>query len=104
MFKSIARTHEASLFIVTAAFRKPRPFPHIFDRTPLDRTPRSLTDTSLGLVSQNLEDTTVLARYVCNTNHQRQLTKVLINVVLSSLVHVDAFHHFVHLTFILRKR
>lgn len=38
MFKSIARTHEAPLFIVTAAFRKPRPFSHIFDTT-LARSP-----------------------------------------------------------------
>lgn len=41
MFKSIARTHEAPLFIVTAAFRKPRPFISYFRSHPLfERTPR----------------------------------------------------------------
>lgn len=46
MFKSIARTHEAPLFIVAAAFRKPSPFSHIFHATLLDRIPRSLIDAS----------------------------------------------------------
>lgn len=46
MFKSIARTHEAALFIVSAAFRKPRPFSHIFDATPRVRTLRKLENAS----------------------------------------------------------
>lgn len=67
MFKSIARTHEAPLFIVTAASRKPFPFSHIFHATLLDRIPRSLIDAS-----RNLEEKR--ARHVIireNTSYRR---------------------------------
>lgn len=57
MFKSIARTHEAPLFIVAAAFRKPSPFSHIFHATLLDRIPRSLIDASRNLVARKHKST-----------------------------------------------
>lgn len=93
MFKSIARTHEAALFIVTTAFRKPRPFSHIFDFTLLDRTPRSLSDASLNLVSWSVEQNTFLH------GHRRQLSEVPVNNNVLLLIHcdsIDSLHFYTH--------
>lgn len=93
MFKSIARTHEAALFIVTTAFRKPRPFSHIFDFTLLDRTPRSVSDASLNLVSWSVEQNTFLH------GHRRQLSKVPVNNNVLLLIHcdsIDSLHFYTH--------
>lgn len=93
MFKSIARTHEATLFIVTTAFRKPRPFSHIFDFTLLDRTPRSLSGASLNLVSWSVEQNTFLH------GHRRQLNETPVNNNVLLLIHwdsIDSLHFYTH--------